>query len=99
MTRTDIAAGLEPEDQAGLWHLVRADHPDDAFSHVRNLITGDLDCTSEGECTICYASGLAAGPWHNLIDPGSVSPEARHQLSVDLRLSNVYTRSKPVTPV
>ncbi|MET8550393.1 hypothetical protein [Micromonospora zamorensis] len=97
--RADLAAGLEPEDQAGTWRLVRADHPDDALDHVRNLITGDLGCTSEGECPVCHASGLATGPWRELIDPGSVSPEARHQLSVDLRLSDLYARSKPDTPV
>ncbi|MET8197415.1 hypothetical protein ABZU22_26770 [Micromonospora sp. NPDC005222] len=95
--RIDVAAGLEPEDRAGLWRLVRADHPDDALGHTHNLITGDLGCTSEGECPTCYASGLAAGPWHHVIDPGSVSPEASRQLSVDLRLSNLYTRSRPVT--
>ncbi|UQU67373.1 hypothetical protein COUCH_14365 [Couchioplanes caeruleus] len=97
--RTDIAAGLEQEDQAGTWHLVRADHPDDALGHVRNLITGGHGCASEGECPVCYVTGLATGPWRDLIDAGSIGPEARHQLSVDLHLSDVYARSKPVTRI
>ena len=97
--RTDIAAGLEPEGRGGTWHLIRADHPDDALGHARNLITGDLGCTREGECPVCFATGLAAGSWADLIGGSSVGPEACQQLSHDLRLSDLYARSKPVTPV
>ena len=97
--RPDIAAGLEPADQPGIWRLIRADHPDDAYGHARNLITGDGDCTSEGDCRACYATSLAVGPWRDLVDPASATPEARVQLAVDLRLSDFYARSKPVTPI
>jgi hypothetical protein len=59
--RPDVAAGLVPENRGGLWFLVRADFPEDAYLHVRNRVT-KTGCTDKEWCRSCQkAQTLIAG--------------------------------------
>lgn len=45
----------------GQWYLVRADQPDHAFIHVRNVAGQQGTCVPEGPCPGCLAEGLTSG--------------------------------------
>jgi hypothetical protein len=55
--------GLPPDDQAGVWYLVRADLPDDAFMHARSLALANGNCDPIGPCQNCWATTLESGAW------------------------------------
>jgi hypothetical protein len=59
--RPEIAASQPPGHRAGHWHLVIADTPTDAFSHVRSLYTSGTKCGRASTCPGCYARNLAEG--------------------------------------
>ncbi|MFI6494574.1 hypothetical protein [Streptomyces sp. NPDC050564] len=58
--RPDVAAGLLPEEQSGTWHSVRADFPEHAFAHVRELNSTPRTHARTGDC-ICPAHHLSSG--------------------------------------
>lgn len=81
--RPEVAAGVSGETRRGTWHLIRADHPNDAFLHVRG--PGGIpnpSCAADGFCGSCGVETLTVGPWHDVMDhlghlQPAIPPEAR----------------------
>ncbi|MFJ4703642.1 hypothetical protein ACIP6I_02110 [Streptomyces anulatus] len=62
--RPAVAAGLAEEERAGIWHAVRADFPDDAFTHVRGSTDRSAGHTRRpGDCSACSAELLGFGSY------------------------------------
>jgi hypothetical protein len=59
--RPSVAAALLSQNHADTWYAVKADHPNDAYHHVRNLVTG-VGCARHGPCWQCHAENLGDGP-------------------------------------
>jgi hypothetical protein len=57
-----VAVGLPPASHAGIWHVLRAHVPVDAFGHVRALLDGDTQHKPQGSCN-CPVESLGAGDW------------------------------------
>lgn len=60
--RPSIAAGLPASELVGTWHLVQADFPEDAYTHVRYAHE-----PFAGVCKECAADGRATGSWADLV--------------------------------
>jgi hypothetical protein len=60
--RPETAATLNGTDQEGVWHLVRADHPNDAFNHVRNQILGTACQDPDPTAPAARATPTASDP-------------------------------------
>jgi hypothetical protein len=62
--RPEVFAALPETEQLGSWHLLRADNPGDAVTHVRGGPWGvEGDCASSGHCFRCAVESLACGDW------------------------------------
>jgi len=75
--RPEVALGLGPSDRRGTWYLIRADHPADAYTHVRGP-GGDPnpECALDGPCDACAVTTLAHGSWNEVVEHlDEVSPE------------------------
>jgi hypothetical protein len=62
--RPDIVLGLPPTRWAGTWWLIQADHPLDAFAHVRHL-NGGNSCKLGSEHG-CAVEEIFKGPFEEL---------------------------------
>jgi hypothetical protein len=71
--RPTVAAALPVPDRSGTWYAIRADHPFDAYHHVRNLLANDGDCARHGSCRNCRAETLIVGA-HQLVIRATVDP-------------------------
>jgi len=61
--RPAVLMGLPPEHQAGTWHVLRADVPDDCFTHVHHIEAGE-SCSASGQRrTGCAVDEIAYGSW------------------------------------
>lgn len=65
--RPEVATGLPDGDRAGTWYLVRADHPQDAYNHVRRARAGNSLCTDSGPCDQCAADAVGFGTWQHVM--------------------------------
>ena len=63
-----VAAGIPDDDRPGIWYLVRADSPLDAFNHLRQALAGGFGCTTEERCPQCPVEIISAGSWHETMD-------------------------------
>ncbi|MEU4603503.1 hypothetical protein AB0F43_11035 [Kribbella sp. NPDC023972] len=63
----DAVLALPDADRSGSWHIVRADHPDAAFTHVKNRVLG-LSCQQTGPCDNCPAELLAQGAFPDIAE-------------------------------
>jgi hypothetical protein len=61
--RPEILLGLPAAHCRGRWHIVRADFPNDALSHVRHLALGDPCPTDPDGSGRCAAEDVATGSW------------------------------------
>ena len=57
----DVAAGLTENEQQGIWYLVQADSPIDAFGHTRQVIAGQPSCSDRGPCGQCAVETVGTG--------------------------------------
>ena len=75
--RPSVAAALPAPDRSGTWYAIRADHPNDAFHHVRNLLA-HIGCARRGPCRNCHAETLHVGGYQQVIaatvDPTAPAP-------------------------
>jgi hypothetical protein len=92
--RPEIAAALTPQDQEGVWYLVRADYPTDAFTHVRNLHDGAPGCATDGPCHTCHAETAAIGTFTDTVAKLELAPAS----PADLRGPFAGPRSMPAGP-
>lgn len=63
-----IAGALQKGDRTGIWYLLRADYPADAFGHQRQILAGAQGHSSDGYCRECPVETIAAGSWQEMID-------------------------------
>lgn len=61
-------ASLERHDRPGVWYLLRADYPLDAFGHQRQVLAGVQAHRADGFCRECPVETIAAGSWQDIID-------------------------------
>lgn len=66
--RPELAAGLEPGEQEGVWRVIRADGPREVFSHARQLLAGVGECSELGACRRCALETLRRGTWRQALD-------------------------------
>ena len=64
--RPTVAAALPAADRSGQWYAIRADHPNDAFHHVRNL-HAQVGCARNGPCRNCRAETLSVGRYQQVV--------------------------------
>ena len=79
----DHFAGLPTGQRDGHWHLIRADYPIDAFSHVRSLQMSGTECVPSGQCERCWVENEVSGTW-----------DAVYQ-----RLSSLGVKLRPQAPI
>ncbi len=58
---------LPDDQQIGVWYLVKADHPDDAYHHVRTSLTTSR-CADRGPCHQCHAETIHTGHYQQFIE-------------------------------
>lgn len=83
----EVAMALPMGQQNGEWRIIRADYPNDAFSHVRH-INGGLSCPSTGPLQTCSVEDIYVGDWQGMI-------EKLRSLSVDIAPSAISTVRVP----
>ncbi|USX56232.1 hypothetical protein [Lentzea sp. HUAS12] len=64
--RPDVAAGFAAQQPDGVWYLVRADDPQTAYGHLRDVLAGDQAHASSGPCSRCAADSVCSGSWHEV---------------------------------
>jgi len=93
--RLSVAAAAADGDRSGRWFVVKADHPNDAYHHVRNLVTGQAGCDRRGPCRGCHAETIRVGTHQqaiaNHVDPAAVPP-----LPADVATPWAHPRSRAV---
>lgn len=90
--RPEVAACLGPGDHVGVWYIVKADHPRDAFNHVRTLLTGD-SCDRRGTCAGCHAETMEIGNYETVI----TVPAGRPRLPPDVATPMAYPRFQRIS--
>jgi hypothetical protein len=70
--RPTVAAALPATEQSGQWYAIKADHPNDAFLHARNLLAR-IGCARRGPCRNCHAETLRIGTFQQVV-PAMVDP-------------------------
>jgi hypothetical protein len=75
--RPSVAAALPGPDRPGRWYAIKADHPNDAYHHIRTLITG-AGCARRGPCPQCHAETIRIGHYQEVVtamrDPALPAP-------------------------
>jgi hypothetical protein len=60
--RPSVASGLQDPNRKGLWHLIKADFPGDAFVHLRGGPWGSaIICSKSGTCDNCAVEHVGKG--------------------------------------
>lgn len=71
----EVAAALPADERSGTWHLLRADHPNAAYNHVRGPGgTRRGDCAQTGPCKNCRVEVLGRGPWEKVVREHGCDP-------------------------
>ena len=71
----EVAGGLTEDEHTGHWYLLQADHPNDAYLHVRGP-GGAPNQTRRGlgPCDSCQVIVLAEGPTESVADAFDAEP-------------------------
>ena len=64
----NIAAGLSEDERPGEWYLVRADYPQDAFGHMRQVVVNSPEHDPVGFCNACPVESITSGDWQQALD-------------------------------
>ncbi|WP_051810084.1 hypothetical protein [Actinoplanes subtropicus] len=95
-TRPEVAAALPDQDRTGTWYTVKADHPNDAYHHVRNRVAG-TGCQGDGECRECHAESLGSGPLHTALVHAGFHADLVPTLPNDVTLPWSHPRFQQIT--
>lgn len=63
----DQAASVTEDEKPGTWYVLKADFPEHAFNHQRQLLAGGFGCGASEECPRCPVSTVGAGSWQEAI--------------------------------
>ncbi|MEV6825667.1 hypothetical protein [Amycolatopsis sp. NPDC051102] len=91
--RPSVAASLPDADQCGKWYAIKADHPTDAYHHVRNLIAG-VGCARRGRCSQCPVETIRVGSYQEVI---SLTAAPATPLPPDVTTPWAHPRSRAIT--
>ncbi|MEV4557177.1 hypothetical protein AB0K51_09280 [Kitasatospora sp. NPDC049285] len=95
--RPEVAAGLPAEEQDGVWHVLRADYPTDAFVHARYL-NGSPKHDTSGECSECWVTALGQGDLAEALQVAEKAGASVVPVSPpDFRTPLAFPRSQPLT--
>jgi hypothetical protein len=94
--RPSVSASLPDEDRRGVWHAVKADHPNDAYHHVRNLV-GRTGCDQSGPCRQCHSESLAAGSYETVLALVGYQPDLTASLPADVKTPWANPRSHEIS--
>jgi hypothetical protein len=64
----DLAASVIDDEKPGIWYLIRADSPEQAFNHQRQALAGGFGCARRGPCPRCPVQTIGAGSWHEAMN-------------------------------
>jgi hypothetical protein len=64
----DQAASVADDEKPGTWYLIRADSPEQAFNHQRQILAGGFGCAASGPCPQCPVQTAGAGSWQHAMD-------------------------------
>lgn len=82
-----IVAGLGDDQKDGIWYVIRADSPFDAFSHQRQILAGIPGHVSAGHCQ-CPADTLGRGGWQEALDlAAAAGVDVKPQIVPDVRVT------------
>lgn len=73
------AVSVTSEEKPGTWYIVKADFPEHAFNHQRQLLAGGFGCIAIGSCSRCPVETVGKGSWQQarmMLTAFGVSPEA-----------------------
>lgn len=89
----EVFAAAPPHERGGSWHLLRADHPNDAFGCVRSQHD-----TGTGHDTYgCPAQPITSGPWGDVHEElRRLQPTLMPHLPVDVRAPTPITWPRTV---
>ncbi|MGH7866724.1 MAG: hypothetical protein ACREP9_03590, partial [Candidatus Dormibacteraceae bacterium] len=92
--RPSIAGMQHPDEQSGTWYAMKADFPEDAYHHVRTLLTGS-SCAKTGQCLQCPVEMLGIGSY---LDVSGLCTEANpaEVTLTDVRTPLAFPRSQIV---
>lgn len=86
-----IAAGLDAELQEGIWYLIRADSPNDAFSHQRQVLAGASGHSPTRHCR-CPVETLGEGTLQEVLSiAAAVGADVNPRQVPDVRVSISWT--------
>jgi hypothetical protein len=87
--RPEVALGLADAERAGTWFLVRADNPEEAFRHARNVAMGGSGCSRRGQCQQCAVKTIRRGAWKDVAATLAVEcPQCRPIQVPDIRVTS-----------
>lgn len=75
---TGQAASVTSEEKSGTWYIIKADFPEHAFNHQRQLLAGGFGCIAIGSCSRCPVETVGKGSWEQvmlMLTTLGVSPE------------------------
>jgi hypothetical protein len=78
--RPATVAALPPGNREGHWYLVGADTPNQAFAHVRTLLSDTGTCKPWKTCPACHAETLAHGKRATVLATAGVAATQATQL-------------------
>jgi hypothetical protein len=95
--RPEVAASCERSTTAGQWYLVRADQPDHALVHVRNVTGLKGRCEPIGPCPGCLAEGLMSGSLTDVLSEANVGiGDFTTRPDFKVAYADIDTRSLPL---
>ena len=53
---------MTDDKKPGTWYLIKADSPEHAFNHQRQVLAGGFGCAEHGLCPRCPVQMIGAGP-------------------------------------
>ena len=77
----DLAASVTDDKKPGTWYLIKADSPEHAFNHQRQVLAGGFGCAEHGLCPRCPVQMIGAGSWQDamsLLAARGVQVSRRH---------------------
>ena len=94
--RPTVAAALPASDWSGTWYAIRADHPNDAFYHVRTLLAR-AGCARREPCPNCRAETLLVAGYGEVVAATVDQAEPAQPLPSDATTPWAHPRCRATT--
>lgn len=78
---------MTSEEKPGTWYIVKADFPEHAFNHQRQLLAEGFGCIATGSCSRCPVETLGKGTWQQAMTMLTALGESPRAIDVpDIRV-------------